>query len=84
MGRARLQHSLHQRKVIYAATVALWHPGAIVQAQHLTSSKDVWEVKLSCYLQVGSISYYACGPVPEVVNGPPEAQPLAGGLTQKG
>lgn len=84
MGRAGLQRSLHQRKVIYAVAVALWHPGAIVQAQHLTSSKDVWRVKLSCYLRVGSISYSDCRPVPEVVNGPPEAQPLAGGLTQKG
>lgn len=84
MGRAGLQRSLRQQKVIYAAAVALWHPGAIVWSQHLTSSKDVWGLKLSCYLRVGSISYSAFGPVPEVVNGPPEAQPLAGGLTQKG
>lgn len=61
MGRAELRRSLHQRKVIYAAAVALWHPGAIVRAQHLTSSKDVWGVKLGCYLRAGSISYSAAG-----------------------
>lgn len=31
MGRAKPQRSLHQQKVIYAAAVALWHPGAIVR-----------------------------------------------------
>lgn len=82
MGRAGPGHSLHKRKIIYAAAVALWHQRHCQPPRH-TSSKDVLGSKLRPYLRSSSISYSG-QPVPEVVNGLPEAQPLAGGLTPKG
>lgn len=86
MGRAGLRCSLHQRKVIHAAAEALLAPWrhCPIAAPHIflkMFGKQNWAV-----ICEPSTLYIinCCGPVVEVVNGLPEAQPLAGGLTPKG